>query len=164
MKTLLKSKKSQVSFIQCTLGCNNYVELVRKKIKGFNFPESIICLDGDVNQKSNMLREIKKHKNFLILPGNDSPEKILAEMLYSEPDSSSMWDKIHHDYDKQICFKDYTISDIRTCREKSKLWFNTQKQFWGQGCNKLINIWISKNKTDVEEFLSNFQELIVKFK
>ncbi|MGG5209807.1 ATP-dependent nuclease [Chryseobacterium sp. MIQD13] len=164
LKVLLKSRKSQVSFIQCTLGCNNYVELVRKKIKGFNFPESIICLDGDVNQKANMIREIKKHKNFLILPGNDSPEKILAEMLYNEPDSSDIWEKLYNGYDKQICFRDYNISDIRTNREKSKLWFNTQKQYWGQACSKLINIWISRNKNDAETFINTFDKLILKYK
>lgn len=164
LKALLKSKKSQINFIQCTLGCNNYVELVRKKIKGFNFPESIICLDGDVNQKSNMMREIRKNKNFLILPGNDSPEKIIAEMLYNERDSSDIWDKLHIGYDKQICFKDYNISDIRTNREKSKSWFNIQKQYWGQGCSKLINIWISKNKKDFEIFIDTFDKLVLLYK
>ncbi|WP_435525383.1 hypothetical protein [Chryseobacterium indoltheticum] len=61
-----------------------------------------------------MMREIKKHKNFLILPGNDSPEKILAELLYNESDSSDIWEKLYNGYDKQICFRDYNISDIRT--------------------------------------------------
>ncbi|MBP4139791.1 ATP-binding protein [Flavobacterium cupreum] len=163
LKNILKSKKSSLNFIQCTLGCNNYIELVRKKIKGFNYPESIICLDGDVNQKPAMMKEITKHKNFLILPGNDSPEKILAEMLYVEPDSSIIWDKLFAGYDKQICFKDYSIADIRTHREKAKLWFNDQKQYWGLGCNKLINIWIGKNVEETKMFLQTFDSLISKY-
>lgn len=164
LKGILKSKKSSIEFIQCTLGCNNYIELVRKKIKGFNFPESVICLDGDVTQKTSMLKEIKKHKNFIILPGNDSPEKILAEMLYNEPESSSIWEKIFPNYEKQICFRDYSILEIRTNREKSKLWFNTQKQYWGNGCSKVINVWISKNKSSAESFINEFESVLSKFK
>lgn len=164
LKAILKSKKSSIEFIQCTLGCNNYIELARKKIKGFNFPESIICLDGDVTQKPNMLKEIKKYKNFLILPGSDSPEKILAEMLYNEPDSSNIWEKIFPSYEKQICFRDYTISEIRNDREKSKLWFNSQKQYWGNGCAKIINVWINRNKSFVESFINEYEIIISKYK
>ncbi|MCT3661372.1 AAA family ATPase [Elizabethkingia anophelis] len=163
LKALLKSRKSKINFIQCTLGCNNYIELVRKKIKGFVFPDSIICLDGDVTQKPSMMKEISKSKNFLILPGNDSPEKILAEMLYNEPDSSDIWEKLHLGYDKQFCFRDYNFQDIKKDRVKSKQWFNSQKQYWGLGCTKLINIWIAKHKNDVEAFIKSYDELITKY-
>jgi AAA15 family ATPase/GTPase len=164
LKGLLKSKKTDLEFLQCTLGCNNYVELVKKKIKGFTYPDSIICLDGDVINEVSMMKEIKKHKNFLILPGDNSPERLLAELLFIEPDASIIWNKLYQNYDKQLCFNDYSITEIRKDRIKAKLWFNSQKQYWGHSCSKIINIWISKNKVIVEEFLLKFNQLIVKYK
>lgn len=166
LKGLLKSKKSKLNFLRCSMGCDNYIELVRKKIPGFNFPQSIICLDGDVKNEANKLKVIKNYKNILLLPGNDSPERLLAEMLYSEPDASDTWEELHTDYDKQLCFSEYSINDIRAHREKAKLWFNTQKQYWGanSSCSRIINIWIKKNKNLYNDFIEQFDNFLDKFK
>lgn len=40
LKNILKSKKISLNFIQCTLGCNNYIELVRKKLKDLITPKA----------------------------------------------------------------------------------------------------------------------------
>lgn len=165
-KGLIKSKKSQLNFLQCTMGCANYIELVRKKIPGFNFPQSIVCLDGDVRNEPGNLKVIKNFKNILLLPGNNSPERLLAEMLYDEPEASSIWNDLFQDYTKQLCFHDFSISDIRADRQKAKIWFNKQKEYWGSNssCSRIINIWIQKNKTIYEEFIIEFDKFVEKFK
>ncbi|WP_417939496.1 ATP-dependent nuclease [Flavobacterium sp. RS13.1] len=148
-KGLIKAKKAQLNFLQCTMGCSNYIELVRKKIPGFNFPQSIICLDGDVRNEPNNIKVIKNFKNILLLPGNNSPERLLAEMLYEESEASPIWNNLFQDYTKQLCFHEFSITDIRVDRQKAKTWFNKQKDYWGSNnsCSRIINIWIQKNKS-----------------
>lgn len=166
LKGLIKTKKSSLNFLECTMGCSNYIELVRKKIPGFNFPQSIICLDGDVRNEPGYMRVIKNYKNFLLLPGNESPERLLAEMLYSEKEASEIWSKLFQDYSKQLCFHEYSINDIRTDRIKAKSWFNSQKEYWGSGnsCNRIINIWIQKNSVDYNQFMTEFDNFVSTFK
>src|SRR5690606_25484126 len=105
-------------------------------------------------------------KNFLLLPGNESPERILAEMLFAEKESSEIWNKLYSGYDKQLCFHEYGIDDIRTDRTKAKNWFNSQKVYWGSGnsCSKIINLWIEKNKVIYNQFLTNFDKFVETFK
>ncbi|MGN7811488.1 AAA family ATPase [Flavobacterium sp. 22076] len=164
LKGLIKTKKTNLNFLQCTMGCSNYIELVRKKIPGFNFPQSIICLDGDVRNEPSSLRVIKNFKNILLLPGDDSPERLLAEMLFNEPEASSMWNNLFNDYNKQLCFHEYSINDIRLDRQKAKIWFNTQKEYWGNNCTKIINVWIQKNKVIYDEFIAEFDNFVENFK
>lgn len=164
LKGLLKRRKSNLQFIECTMGCNNYVELVRKSVPGFKFSQSIVCLDGDVRTDTSMMKVIKKHENFLLLPGQLSPERLFAEMLYNEPEASNIWEKLSISYNKQLCFSNQNINDIRVSREKAKLWFNSQKVYWGLGCAKIINIWISKNQKEYENFILEFEKMLSKFK
>ena len=164
LKGLLKRRKSKLHFIQCTMGCSSYIELVRKKIPGFNFPQSIIALDADVRNEPHKLKLIKNFKNILLLPGDDSPERLIAKMLYNEPETSPMWNQIFKDYTKQLCFNEYSITDILKDRVLAKLWFNTQKQYWGLGCSKVINIWIDKNKSICNDFIIDFDKFANNFK
>lgn len=165
-KGLLKSRKSSLNFLQCSMGCSNYIELVRKKIPGFNFPQSIICLDGDVRTESGNMRVIKNYKNFILLPGNESPERLFAEMLYAEREASPIWNNLYQDYTKQLCFHDYSINDIRTDRVKAKSWFNSQKEYWGSNntCSRIINIWIKNNQKSYDDFICEFDKFVTTFK
>lgn len=165
-KGLIKSRKSKLNFLQCSMGCANYIELVRKKIPGFNFPQSIICLDGDVRNEPSSMKVIKNFKNILLLPGNDSPERLIAEMLYKEPEASHIWDELFPDYDKQLCFNEFSINDIRLHREKAKMWFNSQKEYWGSNnsYSRIINIWIRNNKSICDDFIIEFDKFVENFK
>ncbi|NCA77691.1 MAG: ATP-binding protein [Alphaproteobacteria bacterium] len=82
IKSILKRKSTILEFLDSSLGCDNLIELARKKILGFKFPDSLIVLDGDVRGDNSKMRRINSCKNFLILPGNKSIERLLAEFLY----------------------------------------------------------------------------------
>ncbi|AXB57739.1 AAA family ATPase [Flavobacterium fluviale] len=164
LKGLLKTKASSLKFLQCTLGCNNYIALVKKKIKGFTFPESIICLDGDVILDKTIMKEIAKQKNFLILPGGDSPERLLATYLFQEPESSEIWDTLFLNYSKQFCFSIYSYNEILDDRNKAKSWFKSQEQYWGRSCTKIINLWAKQNNSIVDDFIKQFESLMAKFR
>jgi predicted ATPase len=165
LKGLIKrNRASLLDFVQCTMGCDSYLELIKRKVKGFNFPESIICFDGDVKLENKKLKQINTFKNTIILPGSLSPERVLANMLNKEKDSSKIWNEIQSRYTKQICFKDYTIEEILKDRYKAKDWFKSQMIYWGNGCSKIINIWISKNSDEYNIFLQKLDSILEKYK
>ncbi len=164
-KALLKRRASILQFVSCTMGCSNYLELAKKNIDGFKYPNSIIVLDGDVRTEASNMRKLKNFKHFLLLPGNESPERLLAKFLHKLPESSPHWDKICSGYIKQIAFRDYQLKDITDIksREKAKSWFNQQKQYWGRGCSNVINLWIAENQSEVDQFIEEFDELIKQY-
>src|SRR5690606_5764617 len=164
-RAIIKRKSTVLQFVDCTLGCDNLIELARKKIVGFRFPESLIVLDGNVKTEASKMRKINQNKNFLVLPGNKSPERLIAEFLHNLPDESPIWDSIYEGYNKQFAFKDITLENINAKggREKAKEWFNSQKQYWGRNSANIINPWISENQDEVDAFIDGFDKLLDKY-
>lgn len=165
LKAILKRRTKVLQFADCTLGCDNLIELSRKKITGFKYPQSLIILDGDVRSESSKMRRINQGNNFLILPGDKSPERQLAQFLYGLSDESPYWNKIYNGYTKQHVFKDYTYDEINApkSRDKAKAWFNSQKDYWGRNCANLINLWIVENQEQVDAFITDFDKIVEKF-
>lgn len=163
LRAIIKRKSSSLQFIDCTLGCDNLIELARKKIVGFKYSQSIVVLDGDVRSENSKMRRINKLKNFLILPGNNSPERLIAEFLHALPDDSPHWENIYEGYSKQHVFRDFSLREIQSSREKAKQWFNLQKEYWGRNCANVINPWIEENEEDVNVFIEQYDSLIEKY-
>ena len=163
MRAIIKRKSLFIEFVDCTLGCDNLIELARKKIVGFKYSQSIVVLDGDVKSESAKMRKIKALKNFLVLPGDKSPERLIADYLYNLPDASPKWDRIYEGYTKQLVFRDVTHHEIQGCREKAKQWFNDQKDHWGRNCANVINLWMEDNYEEVAAFIESYQELLEKY-
>lgn len=164
-RAILKRRSTDLEFLDCTLGCDNLIELVRKKIPGFRFPESLILLDGDVKVDSSKMRRISgMKKSILILPGSISPERLIAEFLFNLSEASPIWDKIHVGYTKQYAFKDFSFNEILNNREKAKEWFNQQKTYWGKVCVNVINQWIAQNQIEVNTFLEEYDKTILGYK
>jgi hypothetical protein len=158
-KCILKSKRtSKIEFAGGSLGCGNLLELSKKGIKGFRFPDSIIILDGDSTSK-----KTNKQKNIIYLPGNLSPERLLADYLNNLLDSSELWENICPGYTRQFVFKDYKYPKIMKDRDIAKKWFIQQKIYWGKGSSRLINLWIADNGKSVDEFCQIFDELFKKY-
>lgn len=163
-RAIVKRRSSNLEFINCTLGCDNLIELSRKKVKGFKFPESLIVFDGDVRSESSKMRRINQLDNVIILPGQKSPERLLAEFLHGLSDESPIWDNIQNGYSKQHVFQDITLNEIQTNRDKAKEWFNSQKQYWGRNCANLINPWIESNRQEVDNFIAEYEKVLTKYK
>lgn len=162
-KAILKRRTSSLQFIECSLGCSNYLELAKKKIEGFKYLQSIIILDGDVRLDSSKMCELSRNKNFLALPGIESPERLIANYLHNLSEGSPLWNRIYNGYTKQLVFRDFPLSEIQTNRSKAKDWFNSQKQYWGRGCSGVINLWIAENRIEVNKFLDDYERLIKKY-
>lgn len=65
-----------------TLGCDNYLQLLRKKVPGF-YKSAVIVLDGDVKNKG--------YENVVTLPTDLPPDQLIFEYLYNLDASDYFW-------------------------------------------------------------------------
>lgn len=165
-KALLKRKATGLKFIDADFSSSHLIELARKNIPGFRPYESLIILDGDVTTNRSVRQKIIKNNlhNIILLPGGDSPEKVLATYLNRLSDQSPNWEKIHPGYNKQFVFKEYKYSNIMTSRDVSKNWFKEQQEYWGRNCSKVVNLWIEDYTAERDKFLEAFDQAIKRIK
>ena len=167
VKSILKTKANCLKFIDVSFSCSILIELIAKKIPAFSYPYSIIFLDGDVKKNRASLRKISKANNVLILPGSDSPERMLAAYLFNISDSDALWNSLAVGYSKQVCFREIRYEQIiapgEQGRQDAKRWFNLQLQYWGRGATKVLNPFFRTIKNDTEVFRANYEAMIAHF-
>ncbi|MBU3600755.1 hypothetical protein [Polynucleobacter sp. AM-25C3] len=78
-----KGKKFIKAMRQITLGCTNYMQLIKKGIPEFS-EKSLIALDGDA-------QEAKKFNSVILLPGTLPPEQLIFEFLYNLKPDDEIW-------------------------------------------------------------------------
>lgn len=79
-------RKFTTTLPEITLGCSNYLELIKKRVPEFS-EKSVICLDADVVQQF----KGKNFKTVVLLPGNLPPDQLIFEYLYNLPASHVFW-------------------------------------------------------------------------
>jgi hypothetical protein len=163
LKALLKRRSSKLQCIDCTMGCGNLIELSQKKVPGFKFPNSLIVLDGDVRQDNSKMNRIKNLENIILLPGNVSPDRLIASFIHGLSDESPAWNRFPDGYNKTFVFLDYSLQDILNDRQKAKAWFKQQKEHWGRGGARMVNLWMQENKDAVKQFLNEFDTIAEKY-
>lgn len=133
------------------------MDLVYRKVPSFIFPNSIVILDGDVRNDTANKKKIKGAKNVLILPSTESPERIIAKLLYNLSDTDPLWMSLNPDYTKQFCFRDYSIDRISNSRDDAKKWFRQQQEELGDTwCTKTVNRWKRDNSEEFNTFVEEF--------
>lgn len=65
-----------------TLGCSNYLQLIKKNVREFS-KESVICLDGD--QPPSTLKTV------VLLPGELPPDQLIFQYLYNLSAAHPFW-------------------------------------------------------------------------
>ena len=131
VKAILKQKLyGYLNFVKATFSCSSLIELVNKKVPAFSYPYSIIFLDGDVRKDKANKKKLSIARNVLLLPGDDSPERLVAKYLYNLSDTDPLWNNISNGYTKQVCFRKISFDQILADREDAKKWFNHQLQFF----------------------------------
>lgn len=160
-KALLKRKSQQLEFIDATFSSNMLIELsVKRRVPAFQKPRSLIILDGDVRGNKNL----KKAENILLLPGEQSPERLIAKYLHELSDTSSIWNDLGIGYTKQVCFRDYSFELILSNREAAKKWFNANLDYWGRCAVRVINPMLRDTMNGQrEEFINEFDKMLQSF-
>lgn len=121
----------------------------------------------EIKGDKNDLRKINNADNILILPGNKSPERLLASYLYNLSDVDPLWSKIADGYTKQFCFREYSMEQINAGgelgRQNAKKWFNSQLEYWGRNGCKVLNPFLSSISEEAQEFRTNFDNMIKQY-
>lgn len=158
--------RSRFQFEKSTLGCDNYIELIKRKLSPFIFPQCCVILDGDASYKVSKINwsKIGIRKNVVCLHGAKSPERELAEFLYDKVrDADPFWTSINKDYSRSVCFKNFLIEDIQSSRDKAKDWFQTQLPLWGTSRNKAILLWAKVHQEEIRGFQEQLKKLYNNF-
>ena len=157
IKSLLNGGyRNNVNFSSCSIGAEEYLELVRVKLQPLT--NSIIILDGDKNKPA-ILSKIKRYKakNIIFLPSNYCPEELFYRFLYSLEDTDPFWNNELGGYDKKKCFAEYTtLIDRDSSSTKFKDWFSSQTKYWSRGNSKLYNYWKLFNQAEHKDFINTF--------
>ena len=162
MKVLLGPQRTKkLNIVDCTIGCKSLMDLTRMKIPPFVYPNSIVVLDGDAQGDVEKQRKILK--NYLLLPGSISPERLLAQYLNNLEDDNEFWKSCGKTYTKQFLFKEFSLDEINKDRDKAKKWFKSQLPFWGRNGSKAINAWCKANPDAKTDFITKFEEMVKKF-
>lgn len=165
LKAVLKSRFSQLDVVKATLSCSNLIDLVVRKVPAFNAPFALVVVDGDVLAMHGVRRLINKTNNVLVLPGGDSPEKVVAKFLNQLSDYDALWTTLPHGYNKQVCFRNFTYDQIMDDRERAKEWFRTQIAAgnWGSGGTKVFNALLSSMPDKINAFKADFEKKLKLF-
>lgn len=155
-RACLGRKFKGLNYVNCSLGCENLIQLAKQKIPTFLYPNSVVVVDGDVAPN-----KIANFKNYITLPGLDSPEKVLSTFLSGLNDADSFWTVKNPAYSKQICFRDYTFEDIQSDRTKAKKWYNDQKAtgVWGNGASELYKRYFKEHPKEKENYIEKFKSI-----
>lgn len=79
-------KKFTIAMSEVTLGCTNYVNLIKNKVPEFT-EKSVICLDSDAHSHI----KGKGYKTIVLLPGNFPPDQLIFQHLYNLPAEDIFW-------------------------------------------------------------------------
>lgn len=164
VKAILKPKLyGCLNFVDVTLPCSMLIELVNKKVPAFTYPHSIIFLDGDVRKESKSSKKLSEIRNVLLLPGKESPERLIATYLFNLSDEDPLWGSLSNGYTKQVCFRTIRYEHVMEDRQKAKEWFNSQLQYWGRGGTRVLNAYFATIQEDVDTFKNAFEEMLKHF-
>ncbi len=168
VKAILKTKANYLKFVNVALPCSTLVEMVNKGVPAFSYPYSIIFLDGDVRKQKAYMKKIAKAKNILLLPGKESPERMLARYLFNISDTDALWESVSEGYTKQVCFREIKYEQIIASddqgRQDAKKWFNLQlQQYWGRIGVKVLNPFFSNIQQDVNSFKIEYDKMITHY-
>jgi hypothetical protein len=79
-------KKFTTPMSEVTLGCTNYVNLIKNKVPEFT-EKSVICLDSDAHSHI----KGKNYKTIVLLPGEFPPDQLIFQHLYNLPAEDKFW-------------------------------------------------------------------------
>lgn len=171
-KYLLREYRGYIDWMKVSMGCDSYLELLKKRFPGML--DSVIILDADKASSSG------RHRNLLYLPGKKlPPDQMLYDFLTSLDDEDPFWDTDIRGYTRQKCIKNLGEKPTKRehgdkkVREIYKKWFLEQKKNWENAWgktgdtagDKVFTYWEEFNKENSEsanEFRKRFREIYFK--
>ncbi len=88
---------------------------------------------------------------------------MLANFLYELSDKSTFWEEKVVGYSKQVCFKDYSLKEIRSSRVKAKEWYNQQltSGAWGREARNAFKYLLDSIPDEKHRFEEDFKKAYI---
>lgn len=139
LRNLLSGYKKYFKISNCSLGAEEYMELIRVGLQPIT--ESILILDGDKRDDKNIKKKIASYKaeNVIFLPSCYCPEKMCYFFLHDLKEDDSFWDNSLGGFDKGKCFLGYPVLTDSSSTDEFKNWFNNVNNNFGKDLSKLLN-------------------------
>lgn len=163
LNNLLVGYKKYIRFNTCSIGAEEYIELLRVGLESVK--KAVVILDGDKKTKA-VYNKLEKNliNNVMFLPSEDCPEKMFYLFLNELSPDDPFWNNEPGKYDKIKCFKDYLSLPEKKAETKTyKDWFKANEPYWERGNKKLYNYWkikkIDEYNSFVEEFIGTYNRV-----
>lgn len=169
-------KKFTIKMSEVTLGCTNYVNLIKNKVPEFT-DKSVICLDSDAHQHI----KGKPYRTIVLLPGEFPPDQLIFQHLYNLPADDEFWlNELQFTRDVFTNAARDTTNELKITGskvdldERIKAYKGAQKPrdifkafYKGEDVQKVLNCgtkpygawkhWIESNPVLVNQFLEQFK-------
>ena len=109
--------------VNVNLSCTVLIDMIYRKVPSFLSPNALVVMDGDINSEKTNKTKLKGATNVVTLPGMSSPERMMAQYLNGLSDNDTLWTDIAADYDRSVCFRDFSFDRIMKDRTEAKNWF-----------------------------------------
>lgn len=172
-------KKFITAMSEVTLGCTNYVNLVKNKVPEFA-DRSVICLDADAHS----IVKDKSYKTIVLLPGELPPDQLIFQYLYNLPAGDGFWQNelqftrdVFTNATRETINELNIVGNVVDLDERIKAYKGKLKPrdifknfYKGIEVQKVLNCgtkpygawkhWIEKNPVLVNQFLEQFKSTI----
>lgn len=166
---------------EVTLGCSNYLQLIKKGVPEFS-EKSIICLDSDAAKDVAKIRQ----ETIILLPGHLPPDQLIFEHLYNLSASDEFWRnelQFTRDVFTNVAaevIREFSIQGnsvdmkerIALCPERKKPREIFKRFYKDKEFQKLVSLpskpynpwrhWILSNPRYCNEFLEKFEQILRK--
>lgn len=147
-KLLSADHKKRLNVIAAKFSAGMLLELARSRVDEFKC--SMFVLDADMARK---IRG-KRPDNLLLLPGNNSPEKMFLTFLEELSEDDTFWAEAGMGYTKQHFWDNHPHSNDR---EILKQWFKDERRYWGKReMSDLYKRWAQDNEPIIKNFRNSF--------
>lgn len=154
---------SRVRFIDATFGCD---ELMKLYVGDFDYLRNrIVLFDGDVTEdrvRSKVPEDIyRAGSNIVLLPGGNSPEKVIYDYLSGLDEDSRLWEQLEpYGFTMRLLDEKGPFSSdyagLTDERQKFKSWFNSHLNIFN--LSHVIDFWMTDHANSVSAFIDDFKE------
>ena len=154
---LLRYRRGTLKHVNVNISCTVLIDMIYRKVPSFLSPNAIVVLDGDIKVEKANKTKLKGAANVVTLPEMSSPERMMAQYLNGLLDNDTLWTDIAADYDRSVCFRDFSFDRIMKDRTEAKNWFRSQEELTNnRWCRIVLKHWKKSHNNELNDFLDRY--------
>lgn len=164
LKACVPDVSARILLIDASFGCGQI-----GKLYVHDYPyihDRIVVFDGDVEKDDKFPSEVPVDKmlsdpRVLVLPGGDSPEKVIYSYIASAAEGSNVWLSLNRIGVTHRSFVENgpetpAYKNVSPERNKYKRWFNDNLHYLNAA--KVVDHWVEDNEEEASKFCDSFRK------